>query len=77
MVNFERSGFDVVTAGNGTLDLRTGQLRPFSPDDLITRATDVNYSPTAQCPRWLKFLDEIFGGDEPLIDFIRVQQATP
>ena len=29
----------LLTVGNGTLDLRTGQLRPFSPDDLITRAT--------------------------------------
>jgi len=59
-----------LTVGNGTLDLRTGRLRPFSPDDLITRATAINYSPAAVCPRWLQFLDEVFGGDDPLINFI-------
>ena len=67
--DYDRDPF-LLTVGNGTLDLRTGQLRPSHPDDLITRATDVDYSPAAQCPRWLQFLEEVFGGDEALINFI-------
>jgi hypothetical protein len=63
--DYDRDQF-LLTVGNGTLDLRTGRLRAFSHDDLITRATDVEYSPTAQCPRWFQFLGEVFGGDEAL-----------
>lgn len=67
--DYDRDQF-LLTVGNGTLDLRTGQLRSFSPDDLITRATTVDYAPASQCPRWLQFLNEVFGGDQLLINFI-------
>ena len=60
----------LLTVGNGTLDLRTGELREFRPTDFITRATHVPYSESAQCPRWLQFLDEIFAGDKQLINFV-------
>ena len=67
--DYDRSPY-LLTVGNGTLDLRTGELRACLPDDLITRATDVHYFPSAKCPRWLRFLEEVFGGDRALIDFI-------
>jgi putative DNA primase/helicase len=67
--DYDRDQF-LLTVGNGTIDLRTGELRPCSPNDLISRASTVDYSPTAGCPRWLRFLDEVFGGDEALIQFI-------
>jgi putative DNA primase/helicase len=57
--------------GNGTLDLRTGRLRKACAADLITRFTSINYSPSAKCPRWLKFLEEVFDGDRELIAFIQ------
>ena len=60
----------LLTVGNGTLDLTTGELRDFRPGDLITRATDVVYSESAECPRWLRFLDEIFARDTQLINFV-------
>lgn len=37
---------------NGTVDLRTGQLRPHHPDDLITRQAPVDYHPDATAPLW-------------------------
>ena len=37
---------------NGTLDLRTGQLRPHRREDLITKMAPVAYNPDADCPRW-------------------------
>ena len=67
--DYDRDPF-LLTVGNGTLDLRTGGLRDFRPGDLITRATDVIYSESAECPRWLRFLDEIFAGDRQLINFV-------
>src|SRR5438445_1638 len=39
---------------NGTLDLRTGSLRPADPADLITHQAPVDYDPDAKCPLWLR-----------------------
>lgn len=55
---------------NGVLDLRTGIQRPGSPADRITLHSYVAYARDATCPRWERFLDEVFAGDEDLIDYI-------
>jgi putative DNA primase/helicase len=55
---------------NGVVDLRTGALRPGSPDDRITQHVPVVFDPAAACPRWERFLDEVFVGDEHLITYI-------
>jgi len=60
----------LLTCANGVVDLRTGQLRPAKPDDMLHKSTGIRYDPTATCPRWERFLREIFLGDEDLIDFI-------
>ena len=56
---------------NGTLDLRTGELRPHSKTDYITRRLELDYKPEAQCPEWLKFLDSVFLGDKEIIGFMQ------
>jgi putative DNA primase/helicase len=61
----------LLTVGNGTINLQTGELRRADQEDLITRATYIQYDPSATCPRWLQFLDEIFPGDSGLIEFIQ------
>ena len=55
---------------DGTVDLRTGELREPDPRDGITKITAVAPAPSADCPRWLQFLDETFG-DADLIRFIQ------
>lgn len=45
-----------LTVANGTVDLRTGQLRPHSPADLITRLAPVAFDPEATAPVWAEFL---------------------
>lgn len=45
---------------NGTLDLRTGELRPHRREDMITRLSQVSYEPDARCPRWDRFVKEVF-----------------
>lgn len=54
---------------NGTLDLRTAQLRPHAPGDLNTKLVPVAYDPNATCPRWEQFLHEVFMDDEELIAY--------
>ncbi len=56
---------------NGTIDLRTGELRPHDPKDLITKIAPVEFDPGAQCPMWLEILDRIMGGNEALIGYLQ------
>lgn len=55
---------------SGTIDLRTGELRPHRREDLITRVAPVRYDPKAACPLWGAFLLRIMGGDTSLIDYL-------
>ncbi len=55
---------------NGVLDLRTGRLRHGRPSDYITLHADISFDAKAQCPRWRKFIEEIFGGELALIDYV-------
>ena len=61
----------LLSCGNGTVDLGTGEFRPHEPANLISLGTDVAYDPDAGCPRWERFLDEVFDGDHELVRFIR------
>jgi len=58
---------------NGTLraEGREIKFRDHKRDDLITKIIPVAYRPEAQCPRWLQALDEIFAGNQELIQFIQ------
>ncbi len=56
---------------NGTLDLRTGELRPHRREDLITKCVSVEYDPTAECRVWLAFLDKIMGGKSDMVAFLQ------
>jgi putative DNA primase/helicase len=55
---------------NGTLHLKTGEFRPQRADDLLMKMSQVRYNPSAQCPRFQKFLEEIMGGDVALIELL-------
>lgn len=60
----------LLNCANGTIDLRTSTLRPHARENMITKRSPVAYEPKAKCPAWLKFLDEIFKGDEEILEFI-------
>jgi putative DNA primase/helicase len=61
----------------GTVELRTGEIRPASPADMITRLTAAtpiplaDFKPSRDCPRWLAFLDDATGTDADAIRFIQ------
>ena len=55
----------------GTVDLRTGSLRPSNREDYITRLTAVTPADVPECPLWLDFLWKTTGGDAALIRFLR------
>lgn len=54
----------------GTVDLRTGKMRPSAPEDGITKTTAVTPS-NSGCPLWLNFLKEATNNDIALIRFLQ------
>lgn len=56
---------------NGTVDLRSGTLRPHNPEDYITREVNLDYRPDAPCPQWLAFLESSQPGDPAMHVFLQ------
>lgn len=57
---------------DGTVDLRTGKQRAAQRAELITKLTRVAPASQGSAPRlWLKFLNEIFDGDQDIVAFMQ------
>ncbi|TRZ48413.1 MAG: hypothetical protein D4S01_10350 [Dehalococcoidia bacterium] len=56
---------------NGLLNLLTGDLEKFTPYEIFTYKLNVEYHPSAECPEWLKFLNETLRKEDvPLLQEI-------
>jgi putative DNA primase/helicase len=55
---------------NGTIDLRTGELREHRREDLITKIAPVPYDPHAKAPTWTAFLEHVLPREE-LREFVQ------
>ena len=77
LVSVSMSLFDthphLLNVANGTVDLRTGQLRPHSEADYITKFCPVAYDPKASCPVYDAFLHRIMDGD---VERLRYHQTA-
>lgn len=62
---------DLLSFKNGTVDLRTGRLRPHDKRDMLTYCLDIEYDASAQCPRWEQFLTEIFPGMPDMPEYMQ------
>jgi putative DNA primase/helicase len=60
----------VLGVGNGVVDLCKGKLREGKPSDRITLHSNIFFDPQAQCPRWIRFLEEIFDADQELVNYV-------
>lgn len=56
---------------NGTIELKTGELRPHDPSDRLTQLAPVDYDPTAACSKWLETMELILDGDVELIRYVQ------
>ncbi len=66
------TGFIAFT--NGVLDLRTRRLLPHSPERFNLHSLPFAYDPTATCPTWRRFLDEVQPHREGIPDEQQGQQ---
>lgn len=62
---------EVLNVSNGTLDLRSGELRAHEPGDLLSKLAAVDFVPGARCARWERFVDEIFEHDLERVRFFQ------
>jgi len=61
----------LAATGGATLDLRSGHARPPERGDYLTMSLGTTYDPAARCPRWERFLVEVFGGDTELVRYLQ------
>ena len=69
-VEFDRRD-DLLAVENGVIEMQTGEFREGRPGDYLTQCAAVAYDPQATAPRWERFVNEIFGGDEELAAFLQ------
>ena len=58
--DFDRDQW-MLNVENGTVDLRTGTLRPHRPEELLSRLIHIRFDPQAECPQFMAFLYRIMG----------------
>jgi putative DNA primase/helicase len=67
--------FDVdpllLNVANGTIDLRTGQLRPAAAEDMLMKQSPVVYDAEAVPTEWCAAVDQWFAGDRQMVSYLR------
>jgi P4 family phage/plasmid primase-like protien len=61
---------DLLVVRNGTVDLRTGELRPSDPGDLNSHLAEVELDPDADAPRWRGHVDLVTAGSAELARYL-------
>jgi putative DNA primase/helicase len=54
----------LLNCANGVVDLRSGKLRGHSVIDRMRKSAGVEYDPDAECPRFIRFLEEVLPDPE-------------
>lgn len=61
---------DLLVVRNGTIDLRTGELRPSRPDDLCSHLAEVDWDPDATHERWGAHVELLCAGNPELVAYL-------
>jgi putative DNA primase/helicase len=62
---------NLLNCQNGTLDLKTGILRPHDRNDYCSRIASTDYLPDADCPMWEAHIKTILEDNKELIDSVQ------
>jgi putative DNA primase/helicase len=64
------SNDSLLACANGVINLEDGELRPGEPEDLISMQTSVSYDNKSGCPTFDRFLSDVFGGKQDVVDWV-------
>lgn len=56
---------------NGILDLHKRAFRPYRRTDFMLKSGGCAFSPTAKCPKWLEFIDQVCLGDQSYAEYLQ------
>lgn len=56
---------------NGTIDLRTGKLRPHAQADYLTKMLQIEYDDQAKCDAWMEFINTAHWDKQEMIDYLQ------
>jgi putative DNA primase/helicase len=56
--------------GNGVIELKAQSFREARREDFVTKRSNVSFDRSAQCPRWIEFLNTIMGGDREMVEYV-------
>jgi putative DNA primase/helicase len=62
---------ELLSFRNGVVELRTETLREHRKEDMLTYSLAITYDAEAKCPRWERFLTEIFPDDADLVPYMQ------
>lgn len=68
--NFDENT-DLFNCQNGTLNLKTFEFKAHSPDDLLSKISNVHYVQNAECPIFDKFINEVMENNQSKINFLQ------
>lgn len=66
----DRDTSSIIVYQNGILDLKTNEFLAHTRDYFTTNIMPYNYDPSAQCPTWDTFVNEIFESDAERISLL-------
>jgi len=61
----------ILCCANGPVDLRTGDILLPKKEHWLYKSTNIPYDPEARRDRFSQFIQEVFDGDEEVIDFVQ------
>jgi hypothetical protein len=61
---------------NGVVNLETGELREARNEDKLLNRSSVVWDSRAECPKWLKFIGEVFAENEEPLEMVRFIQEV-
>ena len=62
---------ELLNCENGVVDLRTGKMKPHSKEMMMSKSTGLNIDMENEPTRWVQYLNEVFQGDQQLIEYVQ------
>ena len=61
----------LINTSAGTVDLQSGRMRPHRREDFMLKMTAGTLNSHSKCPTWLRFINEVTGGDIQLASYLQ------